>query len=96
MTSHTVALSLSPEQPLAQTALAATAQLFQLAFSNLDRTFECAQRLLQASTRSEFEVAMTDTVRGQFEAISESVETFSIYAEPRGEDLTLLCPLSTM
>lgn len=58
-------------------------------FGSIDTGCQCARRLSKVDSPSQFEEALTDNLRDQFEALSDQVEELSMLMAPEREDTTL-------
>ena len=89
MTPGTIDLRKNPSWTLLQTALAYNVTLIELAFINAGNVYKCTQRLLSVNAALEFNDAVTDNMRDQFEALSVQVGELSISIPLETEDLKL-------
>ena len=63
--------------------------LMNLTLTNIGNAFRCAQRLSEANSASDFEDAVTDNARDQFEALSNQIERISAFIASDAEDMKL-------
>ncbi len=89
MTPGTIDLPKNPTWTLLQTAVTYNVALVELVFSIGYAALERTQRLLSVNSASEFDDAVTDNMRDQFEALSEQVEELSMLIPPETEDRKL-------
>jgi len=89
MTPGTIDLRKNPSWTLLQTALAYNVTLVELVFSNVDNARECTQRLLSVNAALEFDDAVTDNMRDQFEALSVQVAALSLPILKESENMKL-------
>jgi hypothetical protein len=89
MTPGTINLRKNPSRTLLQTVLAYNVTLVELAFINVGNARECTQRLLSVNAALEFDDAVTNNMRDQFEALSVQVAALSLPIPPETEDLKL-------
>ena len=89
MTPGTIELRKNPSWTLLQTALAYNVTLVELVFSNVDNAYECTQRLLSVNAALEFDDAVTNNMRDQFEALSVQLGELSMSIPLETEDLRL-------
>ena len=89
MTPGTIDLRKNPSWTLLQTALAYNVTLVELVFSNVDNACECTQRLLSVNAALEFDDAVTNNMRDQFEALSVQLGELSMSIPLETEDLRL-------
>ena len=86
MTLGTIELRRTPNWTLLRTPLAYKT-LVDLAFINVGNAFQCFQRLLSVTSASEFNDAVTNNTRDQFDALSEQVHGLSKFVLPETEDM---------
>jgi hypothetical protein len=89
MTLGTIDLRKNPSWTLLQTVLACNVTLVKLAFSNVGNAYECTQRLLSVNAALEFDDAVTNNMRDQFDALSVQVGELSMSIPLETEDLKL-------
>ena len=89
MTPGTIDLRKNPSWTLLQTVLGYNATLVKLAFSNVGNAYECTQRLLSANAALEFNDAVADNMRDQFEALSVQVAALSLPILRENENMKL-------
>ena len=63
--------------------------LMDFTLTNISNALRCAQRLSSVSSASEFNEAMTNSARDQFEALAEQIDGLSTLIAPEKEDLEL-------
>ena len=63
--------------------------LMDFTLMNIGNALRCAQRLSGANSPSEFEDAVTDNARDQFEALSNQIERISAFIASDAEDMKL-------
>jgi len=89
MTPGTIDLRKNPSWTLLQTSIAYNVTLIELAFINADNARECTQRLLRVNAALEFNDAVADNMRDQFEALSVQVAALSMPILRESENMKL-------
>jgi hypothetical protein len=89
MTPGTIDLRKNPSWTLLQTSIAYNVTLTELAFSNVGNAYECTQRLLSVNAALEFDDAVINSMRDQFEALSVQVAALSMPILRESENMKL-------